>query len=108
MSDKTDYCVIFTTTGNVEEADRLAKGLISGKLAGCVQIQEITSHYSWKGNVQKEKEYLLLIKTRASLYPKIETFILQTHPYEVPELLKIPVEAGFETYLNWINEQTSP
>ena len=108
MADLSGYCVILTTVSSEDDADRISNDLITDKLAGCVQIQEIISRYSWNGVVHKEKEWLLLIKTRRSLYQDIKAYILQSHPYEVPELLMIPVEAGLESYLNWIHAQTEP
>ncbi len=88
-------------------ANRLAAAIVEEKLAACVQIIEITSHYIWEGHKQIGKEYLLLLKTRRSLYDRIEGFIRNRHGYAVPEIILIPVEAGFEPYLRWIQESTA-
>ena len=106
MADQTEFCVILTTTGSIEEADRLAEGLVSAKLAACVQIVQISSRYSFKGRLYKDQEQLLLIKTRSSLYPNIEDYLRAEHSYEIPEILQLPVKSGVESYLSWMREQT--
>ncbi len=100
--DSDQFCVITTTTTSQEEANRLAEMLVSRRLAACVQISNIASFYLWKGEVTKEAEYLLLIKTRARLYSQVETAILENHSYEIPEIIQIPVTQGLDRYLNWI------
>jgi periplasmic divalent cation tolerance protein len=107
VSNETEFCVVLTTTDNTEEADLLASALVSQKLAACVQICSITSHYIWKGKSHQTPEFLLLIKTHRSAYPEIEAYIRQTHSYVVPELILLPVEMGIETYLNWVRENTN-
>ena len=74
MAEST--CVILTTAGSQEEADRLAEMLVTRRLAACVQITAITSWYAWQGEVNHEPEYLLLIKTVADLYPTVESALL--------------------------------
>lgn len=106
MAEDTEFCVLLTTTSSQAEADRLAGGLVSERLAACVQIVEINSHYIWEGMAQKEPEYLLLIKTRKEVYERIEAFIRREHSYQVPELIRIPVEAGLGPYLDWVRENT--
>jgi periplasmic divalent cation tolerance protein len=96
-----------STTGSQEEADKLAGLLVSKKLAACVQILPITSYYNWEGKMNKDAEWLLLIKTRLDCYPEIENFIQANHSYEVPELLEIPVNRGLESYLGWIDHSLS-
>jgi len=104
MSD--DYCVILTAAGSQEEAGRLAELLVSRRLAACVQIASISSVYRWKGEVTKEPEFLLLIKTAAHLYSAVEAVILENHSYEVPEIIQLPVMQGLDRYLSWIGENT--
>jgi periplasmic divalent cation tolerance protein len=100
------FCIVLTTTGSPEEADRLAAGLLARKLAACVQVLQITSHYVWKGALHKEPEFLLLLKTRRSAYAEIEAYIREAHSYEIPELLLLPVDTGLSAYLGWIQENT--
>lgn len=105
MSDK--YCLIQTTCGSQDEADHISETLVARSLAACVQVSSITSTYRWKGKIQKEPEYLLLIKTRADLFDKIKATILEIHSYEVPEIIQIPITQGLESYLSWIDGNTS-
>ena len=101
------YCVILTTVGSREEADKLAELLVTRKLAACVQMTSVSSLYTWKGELHREPEQLLLIKTRASLYEAVEDAIRENHSYEVPEVVQLPVERGLPAYLGWISENTA-
>jgi periplasmic divalent cation tolerance protein len=101
------YCVIFSTTGSREEADRIAEMLVTRKLAACVQISAISSVYAWHGELHKDAEHLLLIKTVPTRYDDIQAAILENHSYEVPEIVQLPIENGLPAYLAWISENTS-
>jgi periplasmic divalent cation tolerance protein len=96
-----------TTAGNQEEADRLAGALVEQRLAACVQIIGINSCYVWDGQVQKEPELLLLIKTQSERYEQIERFITENHSYDVPEIVQLPISRGLGGYLSWIQEHTT-
>ncbi len=102
-----DYCVVLTTTPDPETAHRLAEGLVSRKLAACVQVLPITSFYTWKGELCRDAEHLLLAKTTTSRYPDVEAYIREHHPYEVPEIIRLPIEAGWAPYLAWVRESTT-
>ena len=94
--------IVLTTTPNIEEAEDLAKKIIEAKLAACVQIlPQMKSFYVWKGEVQSDSEYLLLIKTLAEKYDELEKFIQTHHSYEVPEIVALSAEKVSESYLNW-------
>ncbi len=101
-----DYSVIMTTLPNREEARKLAKGLVEEQLGACVQLLDIQSVYMWKGEVQEDSEVLLLIKTRSDLYDAVEVYIQTHHPYEVPEIVHVPITAGLSAYLGWVDEVT--
>ena len=101
-----DACVVLTTVPSQEQARLLARSLVEKRLAACVQMHAIESVYAWQGAIEHGDEILLLIKTRRSLYKTLETFIKQQHSYEVPEIIMLPVEAGLESYLNWLGEGT--
>jgi len=101
------YCVILTTTGSQEEADRLADLLVTRRLAACVQVFPVSSRYMWKGELHKDPEQILLIKTASSRYREIEAAILENHSYEVPEILRLPIEGGSDRYLDWLSEETA-
>ncbi|MBN2297006.1 MAG: divalent-cation tolerance protein CutA [Deltaproteobacteria bacterium] len=106
MNDTKGYCMILTTCPNIKEADELATKMIEQKLAACIQITAITSYYKWEGSTNKDAEHLMLIKTRSELYPGIEEYIKEHHSYEVPEIIRVPVQNGLPAYLNWIDEVT--
>ena len=94
-----------STTPDRRSAELIAKDLVERGLAACVQIVgPIRSVYRWKGKLEDEEEFLLLLKTKAALLPEIEKRLEVIHPYEVPELLAVPVTGGGNAYLDWIRE----
>ena len=76
-------------------------------MAACVQIQEITSFYWWDGKINRDAEQLLYLKTTAKHYAALEAAIIANHVYDTPEILQLPIERGFEKYLNWMQRETS-
>lgn len=101
------YVQVNTAVDDEECARKIAGLLIRRKLAACVQTEgPVTSVYRWKGKVEKAKEWRLVIKTRASLYGKVEKCIRENHPYEVPEIVALPLVAGTKDYLAWIGNST--
>ena len=107
-SEPSEYTIVITTCPNDEQATRLAAALLEKKLAACVQTSNIISTYRWKGGVETEKEVRLMIKAKRSDYDAIEAFIKSTHSYETPEVLALPVIAGSQSYLDWIDGETRP
>jgi periplasmic divalent cation tolerance protein len=99
----TDKRLMLTTTSSTEEANTIATELVSRRLAACVNILgPISSIYRWQGEVERSEEFLLIIKsTEAQCFP-IQEAIRELHSYQVPELLCLPIEAGLDSYLNWI------
>lgn len=100
------YCVVLTTCGARDEAERIAESLVMSRLAACVQIANISSYYNWDGELHKDPEHLLLIKTRSDRYSEVEAAIREIHSYEVPEIVQLPIERGLASYLGWIAEST--
>ena len=98
------HAVITTTAGSAEEAERIAGALLERRLAACVQTLPIQSRYVWKGEVAVEAEVLLLIKTRQDRFDEVSAAIAELHSYEVPEILLLPVTAGWPPYLAWLDE----
>ncbi len=97
--------IVLTTTPNLEDAENLAEKLIEAKLAACVQVlPQMKSFYFWEGKVQKDSEYLLLIKTLKDKFSRLEKFILKNHSYDVPEIVALPADRVSESYLNWMND----
>src|ERR1700749_85022 len=99
----TDYRIVLTTAGSSDEADRIATAMVEQQLAACVNIiSPITSVYHWQGAVQREQEWLLLIKTTAGKFDRIHAAIRNLHSYDLPECIQIPIEQGSAEYLSWI------
>jgi periplasmic divalent cation tolerance protein len=98
-------CVVMTTAPNKEAAEQLARAVLEARLAACVQIQEITSYYWWDDKINREPEQLLYLKTTPNKYQALEALIAANHSYDTPEILQLPVEAGFEKYLNWMQKE---
>lgn len=103
----TECLIIFCTVPDKEAADKIGKSLLQSRLAACVSsASEIQSLYWWDQNIESDKERLLIIKTRKDLYPELEKMIQTLHPYDVPEILAIPVVRGSASYLEWIESET--
>jgi periplasmic divalent cation tolerance protein len=89
-------------------AETLARGLVEAKLAACVNlIPGVRSFYAWKGQLHEDGETQLLIKTRPELFQDVERFIREHHPYELPEVIALPIALGSAPYLEWLRGQTS-
>ncbi len=101
-----EFIVVMTAIDQKSTANRIIDALLSEKLAACVQVMPITSHYVWDEKICESKELLLLIKSKSEHYEAIEACINNVHDYEVPEILSIPVKEGFDPYLEWINKVT--
>jgi periplasmic divalent cation tolerance protein len=86
---------------------RMARALVGSHLAACVQIVgPVQSHYRWRGRIERAREWLLLIKTRAARVAEIEAAVRQEHPYTLPEMLVVPVQGGFGPYLDWLQQES--
>ena len=100
-----DYIQVLTTTETREQAQSIARSVVERRLAACVQvIGPITSTYWWKEHVETAEEWLCLAKSRQDLYEPLERAIREAHPYDVPEILAVPVVAGSRSYLEWLND----
>ena len=97
------YAVVMTTAASVEEAQKITDSLLEKKLAACVQHVNISSHYFWDNAICNDREILLLIKCKASLYSQIEECIKANHSYEIPEIISVPILDGSLPYLNWVD-----
>lgn len=97
--------IVLTTTPELIVAEDLARQIIFGQMAACVQIlPPMKSFYFWQGEVQADTEHLLLIKTLEEKYDDLEKFIQENHPYDVPEIVAVSAEKVSESYLGWMKE----
>ncbi len=102
-----DAVIVLTTYPDAELAQQAARALVDRRLAACVNLlPEMTSVYRWEGDIESGQELQLMIKTRRSLFSEVRDYILKSHPYELPEILCIPVLTGSDDYLNWIETTT--
>ncbi len=102
----TDGLVVLCTCPDEPTADRIARELVSGSLAACVTRGAFRSTYRWQGSLQDEPEVLLVIKTVRSRYAELEMRLKALHPYQVPEIIALPIATGSEPYLAWLAAQT--
>lgn len=99
--------LVLCTAPDPDVAATLARGLVEAKLAACVNVVPgLRSFYVWKGDVHDEPEVQLLIKTRRARFEALSEWLADNHPYEVPEIIALPIEAGAKSYLGWLEEQT--
>lgn len=105
---KPEFQVILCTCPNQETATKLARSVVEKKLAACVNIiPTLTSVYWWNDQVETASECLLMIKSAASHYEALETALRHDHPYEVPEIIALPIQNGLSAYLNWIENSVT-
>ena len=104
-----DYYLVLCTCPDLAVAKRIAESIVSQHFAACVNIVPgITSVYSWEGRIESEQECLMLIKTDSGRYTELERCILDQHPYELPEVIAVPLQHGYEEYLAWIRQCLIP
>jgi periplasmic divalent cation tolerance protein len=91
------------TVPDADHAGRIAGALVEERLAACVNIVPgLVSVYHWEGAVQRDAEVLLLIKTTAAVYDRLEARLRALHPYELPEIISVPIQTGLADYIQWI------
>jgi periplasmic divalent cation tolerance protein len=101
LSRERVYIVLATAPES--EAERLARSLVESRLAACVNVASgLTSFYWWKGSLEESRESLLIIKTTEEALEGLIARLREMHPYELPEIIAVPVEAGLEEYLDWV------
>ena len=101
------YSIVLATAPSREVALDLARALVDGRIAACVNLLPVTSVYRWEGEVKEDDEHLMVIKTRRTHIDDIKDLFEERHPYEVPELISIEVEDGSAEYLRWLKDETS-
>jgi len=98
---KKEFCVLFCTT-SMEESEKIARILVEERLAACVNVADVNSYFRWKEELFKDREALLIIKTEKSKINGIIERIREVHSYEVPEIVALPIVAGYDKYLAWL------
>lgn len=102
----SDACIVLTTFENEESARLVLDTVLSEGLAACIQQINIKSTYMWDETIQHDNEILVLIKTTESVYEPLKKRLEELHPYDIPEILKVPVLDGAAPYLKWLKENT--
>jgi len=99
--------VVFITASCEDEAANIARALVEGKLAACVNIvRNLRSIYRWQGKIEDESEVLMIVKTQKKLFHSLSRKVRELHSYSVPEIIALPIVEGSEDYLKWLKEVT--
>ena len=98
--------VALITTPSKDIAVQIARTLLQEKLAACINIiPSITSYFTWEDSVHEESEALMLVKTRSDLFAdRLIPAVMALHPYDIPEIIALPITSGLDSYINWINQ----
>jgi len=106
MMNETERLIVFVTVSGEEEGRKIARLLVGARKAACVNILPgVHSVFWWKGEIDSEQESLLIVKTKAALFPEVVDLVKSAHSYEVPEIIAMPVVAGNEEYLEWLDRE---
>jgi len=101
------YIVVFITTANKKEAEKISRVLLDSRLIACANIvRGVDSLFWWKGKKERSRECLLIVKTRKTLFNKLVKMVRKEHSYDVPEIIAIPIISGHKPYLDWIKKET--
>lgn len=104
----SEILLVITNLPDVDSAEKIAIKIIESNTAACVnQLSPCTSTYRWDGRIERASEVTLLIKTTQAAYPCLEALIRAHHPYELPEIIAVPVSAGLPEYLDWVSQETN-
>jgi periplasmic divalent cation tolerance protein len=105
---KSEIIIVFVTVPGLREGSRISKAILTSRLAACVNvIPGVQSIYKWKGKIVQEKEAMLVLKTTRLRYRKLEQKIKELHPYEVPEVIAIPLICGSSQYVEWVTREVA-
>lgn len=104
----TNCLLVLSTCPDQDSAEAIATALVEGAHAACVNIVPgLTSVYPWQGRIEREGEVLLLAKTTAEAYPRVEETVRRLNPNDLPEIIALPIERGLSGYLDWVSQQTA-
>lgn len=103
----TDFIQVITTTESQEAAQKIAEQIVRRRLAACAQVVgPIQSTYWWEGELKQSQEWICVLKTRLALYDRLESELVKIHPYDTPEILALPIIAGYKKYCDWLLSET--
>jgi len=103
----TEYITVFITAPNEEEAARISHAIVGERLTACVNIiRSVRSIYRWQGRVEDEQEVLMIVKTKRTLFERLQGRVRELHSYSVPEIIGLPVVEGSKQYLDWLGQET--
>ena len=103
----TEYIFVFITAPNEEEASKISHTVVEERLAACVNIiRSVRSIYRWQGRIEDESEVLMVVKTKRTLFDRLQGRVKELHSYEVPEIIGLPVIEGSKQYLDWLGQET--
>ena len=109
MSDHEPLIVAMSTVPDAATGERIARALVDERLIACANlVPGVTSVYRWEGRVCAEPELLMVMKTRRALLPRVAERVAELHPYEVPEVVGLPLEGGLPAYCRWVGDETRP
>jgi len=105
----SEHLVVLMTAGSQEEAERIAGTLVGERLAACVNvIPGVISVYRWEGEVKRDREWLLVAKSRRDVLDDLVRRVQALHSYDVPEIVALPLTGGSEAYLRWVDSEVGP
>ncbi len=108
MSKNVEHIVVLITTSSEDEARNIAEALVRVGKAACVNIvPQVDSFFRWEGKLESAQESLLVVKTKRELFPEVVELVKKMHSYEVPEVIALPIVAGSEGYLEWLDKACS-
>jgi periplasmic divalent cation tolerance protein len=110
MKRETKFRVVLVTCSTLEEARKIARGVVEKRAAACVNIvtHAVESFYSWEGKLENTSEYLLIIKTSEEQLQQLQKEVLALHSYDTPEFIVLPIVTGSDAYLKWLGESVDP
>ena len=97
-----DFIIVYVTTANRNQAEEIAKTLVEEKLISCAHIYPVLSFFNWKGIMESDEEFRIVMKSRADLFDELSKRVKALHSYEVPEIIAVPIVAGWKDYLDWM------
>jgi periplasmic divalent cation tolerance protein len=108
MKRETRFSVVLVTCATLEEARKMARGVVEKRLAACVNIvtHAVESFYTWEGKLENSSEYMLMMKTSEERLEDLQKEVLALHSYDTPEFIVLPIVAGSEVYLKWLSDST--